>query len=78
MSDHRLFRARSKLVPEWYVKERFGHFGAIGTLAEAIIQTQVWWETHLNDGWEDFFDLEEAEQGAQPTVIPTEEDEDSP
>ncbi len=66
MSDHqkkeKLYRARSKVVSEWYLVERDNHYGRIGTLAEALSQTKEWWEEKLSPGWEEFFDLEEVEE----------------
>lgn len=66
MSDHpkkeKLYRAHSKVVPEWYLVERDEHFGRIGGITDAVIQTKAWWEEKLSPGWEEFFDLEEVEE----------------
>lgn len=72
MSDHqkkpKLYRARSKAVPEWYVVERDKHAGRVSEIEDPLIRTQEWWEENLSPGWEEFFDLEEVEEveGSSP------------
>lgn len=62
MSDHsRLYRARSKAVPDWYIAQRASHYGRIGTLEEAMSATRKWWKENLAPGWEKFFELEEVD-----------------
>lgn len=66
MSDYpkkeKLYRARSKAVPEWYVVERDEHFGRVSEIEDPLIRTRTWWEENLSSGWEEFFDLEEVEE----------------
>jgi hypothetical protein len=57
------YRVRSIDVPEWYVAERMGSFGRMGTLQEAMQETKEFWKTHLNSNWERYFTMEPVEDG---------------
>jgi hypothetical protein len=55
-----LYRVRHLDVPDWYIAQRAGSFGRIGTKSEAMQQTQQWWEENLSTGWQKYFMLEKV------------------
>jgi hypothetical protein len=56
-----LYRLRSVQVPKWYVAERMGGMGRMGTQEEAMKQTEEWWRANLDPNWEKHFTLEKVD-----------------
>lgn len=52
------YRVRSIQVPDWYVAERMGSYGRMGTLDEAMQNTKEFWEKNLNHNWRSYFVME--------------------
>lgn len=73
----KLYRVRSKAVPEWYVVERDEHFGRVSEIDAPLVRTQKWWEENLSSGWEAFFVLEEVDEAElEQATLPKEKAEE--
>jgi hypothetical protein len=57
-----LYRIRSISVPDFYVAERAGGWGRMGTKEEALKETEEWWLANLAKDWKKHFVMEEADQ----------------
>ena len=56
------YRMRSIDVPKWYIAERMGSYGRMGTVKEAMLESKEFWKANAQPGWENYFTLE-AEDG---------------
>lgn len=61
MKPSQLYCIQSIKVPDFYVAERMGGMGRMGTKEEAIKETKEWWIANLAPDWSKHFIMEEAE-----------------
>lgn len=56
-----LFTVRSIQVPDYYVAERAGGWGRMGTKEEAMKMPEAWWLANLSPDWRKHWVMEKAD-----------------